>query len=405
MRVSVVMANFDGARHLPAAIASVLRQSHADLELLVADDGSTDASVAIVRDWAARDARVRLLAPAPGAAARGPGAARNRALDAATGDWIAVVDSDDLVHPDRLARLLAAADRLGADLVADDLVFFGTAPGAGGRTLLAPLGPAAPFAVGPAEYLAASGEDRRRPALGYLKPVIRRAALGGLRYDPALRVGEDYDLVLRLLLAGARFHVVPDPTYLYRRHPGSVSHRLSVPVAEAMLAAHDRLADGAPAALAPALGRRRAGLARALAYERLVAALKAGRAGPAAAVLARRPGLAAALARSLGERLARRTADARPLAAARPAATIRLGAGAARRLAAPPLAIPFPAPPPPGGSWPAPPGPAAAALSALSERFRLSPEPADPAGDWAAWLLPDRHAEAHAPDGASSGSR
>ncbi|MCX7645886.1 MAG: glycosyltransferase, partial [Rhodobacteraceae bacterium] len=308
MRVSVVMANRDGARHLPAAIASVLRQSHADLELLVADDGSTDASAAIVRDWAGQDARVRLFARPVGAPAQGPGAARNRALAAATGDWIAVMDSDDLMHPERLARLLAAAERLGAGLVADDLVFFGAAPGAGGRTLLGPGAPAAPFAVGPAEYLAASGEDRRRPALGYLKPLIRREVLGDLRYDPTLRVGEDYDLVLRLLLAGARLHVLPDPTYLYRRHAASVSHRLSVPLAEAMLAAHDRLAAGAPARLGPALARRRAGLVRALAYERLVAALKAGRPAPAAAALARRPGLAAALARSLGERRARHRA-------------------------------------------------------------------------------------------------
>ncbi|MCX7646470.1 MAG: hypothetical protein N2Z62_14400, partial [Rhodobacteraceae bacterium] len=120
-------------------------------------------------------------------------------------------------------------------------------------------------------------------------------------------------------------------------------------------------------------------------------------------------------ARSLGERRARhRAAAAAP--PARPAAAIRLGAEVPRQAEAPPLALAFPAPPPPGKAWPAPPGPAAAALSALSERFRLVPVPQDAAGTWAAWLIPDVHEAdersgghagpgAHAPGGPSGGSR
>jgi succinoglycan biosynthesis protein ExoO len=399
MTVSVLMANRNGLGHLPAAIGSVLRQTHADLELIVSDDGSDDGSPDLVRYLAAGDGRLRLVLRPEGAPG-GPGAARNRALAAARGDWIAVVDGDDLIHPERLARMIAAADRLGADLVADDLVFFGTAPGTGGRTLLHPLALCAPQEVDAAAFLAASGEGGRLPAYGYLKPLIRRSALGSLRYDETLTVGEDYDLVLRLLIGGARYALLPDPTYLYRRHAASVSHRLSAAAAAAILAAHDRIAGDAPAALGAALRARRPGLERALAYARLVEALKARRIGRAALMLAARPALARMLARSLGERLSRRA----PVSGERADATVRLGAGLPESLTAP-LAIPCPAPPAPGGAWDVPPAGMAVAISALSERLRLAPEPLDAAGQWAGWLVPDAYPRDAGDPGASIGSR
>lgn len=201
MKVSVIMANYRGAEHLFAAISSVLRQSHADLELIVSDDASPDESGAIVRAVAANDARVRLIDAAMNA---GPAAARNRALDAATGDWIAIVDSDDLLHVNRFERLLAAATYLGADMIADDLVFFGDTAEASGRTLLQPLDLCAPLKVTTSLFLKASGENAQIPAFGYLKPMIRRDFIGVARYDENLRIGEDYDFILRLLMSGAR---------------------------------------------------------------------------------------------------------------------------------------------------------------------------------------------------------
>lgn len=131
--VSVVMANFRGAAYLPAAMASVLAQSERRLELILADDASDDDSVAIARRIAAQDARVRVIASARNG---GPATTRNLALDAARGAWIAVVDSDDLIHPHRLERLIVAAEATGADLIADDLVFFGAVPEPQGLSLI-----------------------------------------------------------------------------------------------------------------------------------------------------------------------------------------------------------------------------------------------------------------------------
>ena len=119
--VSVVMANFQAGDKIVPALQSVLGQTMADLEVIVSDDASQDHSMALVRALAKDDARVRLIESQTNG---GPACCRNRALDAARGSWIAVVDSDDIIHPERLERLLDVARRDDLDIVADDLLMF-----------------------------------------------------------------------------------------------------------------------------------------------------------------------------------------------------------------------------------------------------------------------------------------
>ncbi|MGL5009183.1 MAG: glycosyltransferase family 2 protein [Paracoccaceae bacterium] len=381
MKVSVIMANYRGAQHLFAGITSVLRQSHADLELIVSDDASPDGSLGIVRAAMAGDGRVRLIEAEVNA---GPASARNRALDAASGDWIAIVDSDDLLHPNRLERLLAAAKRLNADMIADDLMFFGDTVEASGRTLLQPLDLCAPMFVTTSLFLEASGESRRLPALGYLKPLIRRSLIDTHRYDASLRIGEDYDFIVRLLMAGGRFAVIPDPTYLYRRHSASISHRLTESAVSAMLAAHDRVAEDAGASELSLLARRRRGLVALWRYECLLAAVRQRRFGYALGLLLRSPSLLGQILRSLGERFARPAMSD----VEKPVAQLRLGLGLPHREMGQLLSVPCSAVPQAGGIWSAAPAKMAAVLSRLSARYCLSCVVEDEAGAWAAGLLP-----------------
>ena len=110
-RVSAISIFFNAADYLAEAIDSVLRQDFADFELLLVDDGSTDGSTEIARDYVQRDpSRIRYLHHA-GHANRGMSAARNLGLRAARGDLVAFIDADDRWRNGKLVEQLAILDR------------------------------------------------------------------------------------------------------------------------------------------------------------------------------------------------------------------------------------------------------------------------------------------------------
>jgi len=304
--ISVVMANFEAGEKIVHALRSVLRQSVSNLEVIVSDDCSGDDSLDHVRRLMTEDDRIRLVTAERNG---GPARCRNRALDQARGQWIAVVDSDDIIHPERFERLLAAAVEHGSDVVADDLLLFfedGSAP----RLMLGD-DVSRNFLVSPERWVLAGVDGSS--ALGYLKPLIRAEKLKTLRYDEELRIGEDYDLILRLLLEGASMLVVPEPYYLYRRHSGSISHRLSVADMEAMLerqvalvGSYEPFSDR----LAAAFKMRLDALRQGLGYEHLVRHIKARNVPAALALLLRQPSYAGKLWASFTEGRQRRSAPA-----------------------------------------------------------------------------------------------
>ncbi|WP_298129159.1 glycosyltransferase, partial [Micropruina sp.] len=112
--VSVIVPVRDGERHLRQALESIVAQTLTDLEVIVVDDGSRDATPAIIAEFAARDPRVRGL---PGPATGSAGDARNAGLAVATGDYLAFWDADDQFGPTLLADLYARALADRADIV------------------------------------------------------------------------------------------------------------------------------------------------------------------------------------------------------------------------------------------------------------------------------------------------
>ncbi|MCO5065960.1 MAG: glycosyltransferase family 2 protein [Rhizobiaceae bacterium] len=304
--ISVIVANYNGERFLRRSIASILSQTHRNLEVIVSDDGSTDGSLTVLEELARDDPRVRFLADGTNG---GPSRARNRALDAARGEWVAVVDSDDLLHPERFERMLAVATSHSADAVADNLLHFQDDRTAPATLLFSDEQFDRMFQLTAELAVRADTEGSGLPNFGYLKPFIRTARLGGLRYDERLKIGEDYDFMLRLLLKGAKFLIVPEPTYLYRRHSTSTSHRLSVKAVEEQIEGQLRLESeltSAEPALKAELAARMAALQRGLRFEKLVAAIKDKRFVDATGLLARDPALSSMLFNSLRERTARR---------------------------------------------------------------------------------------------------
>jgi succinoglycan biosynthesis protein ExoO len=310
--VSVLMANRDGAPWIAEAVRSVLQQGLDPIELILVDDASGDDSVARARAAAGGDPRLKLVRLER---SLGPGGARNRALAEARGDWAAVVDSDDMVVRGRFLRLLALARARRADLVADNLIPFsasGDQP-----PMLRGAAWNRPREVSLAEFIACNRPFAPGACLGYLKPLIHRSAFVrlGSGYDERLRVGEDYDLVARLLATGARYWIDPAPRYRYRRHAASTSHRLRRNDVEALLEADDRFrARGgfSPEVLA-ALERRRRSLKRALAYDGIIAALKARSPGRALGQAMAEPGALPLLMFPIAARVARLRGGARAI--------------------------------------------------------------------------------------------
>lgn len=273
--VSIITANHNGAEFLAAAARSVLGQTLTALEWIIADDASTDDSLAVIAAACAGDSRVRVL---PAAVNGGPAVARNRALASARGAWLAVFDSDDLMEPNRLEGLLAEALSSDADIVVDNVRVFSAADPTG-QPLLNGQAYANPHWISLADYVASSRMYAPQPGLGYLKPMFNSDKLGPLRYRENLKIGEDYDLVLNLMARGARLRFVPPALYGYRKHGASISavmrgeHLVQMMTAdadfEAGLAAH-------PPQVRRAQRRRRRSLETALAYDTIICALKRG---------------------------------------------------------------------------------------------------------------------------------
>ncbi|TPG16472.1 glycosyltransferase [Sphingomonas koreensis] len=305
--ISFAVANYNGERFLEDAVASALAQRGVDVEVLIVDDCSSDGSWQRAQSLADRDPRIRAWRLPEN---RGPGGARNLALDHARGDWLAVLDSDDLIHPDRMRRLVAEAHVTQATIVADDLLVFDdddrTSPQlflAGGRTAGAQW-------IDLPGYLRETAMYGRHPNLGFLKPVFQLDFLRAhaLRYDDRLRIAEDDDLIVRALAAGARYRLLPEPMYFYRKHGTSISHRLSAAHADRMMAAADRLDPlirQKDSTCATPWRRRRRALRRAWGFSHLVEALKRRDVGAAAAIVSRTPAALSLLRQPIGARAAR----------------------------------------------------------------------------------------------------
>ena len=178
--VSVIVANYNGEKFIADAIRSACNQSLRSIEVIVSDDASTDSSVQIVKSLVAEDNRIRLIRSRVNG---GAAAARNRALDVARGRWISILDSDDLMHPDRILSLIEEGESSNADIVADDLLLFDADRRAPPQTLFAGRWSRAAHWVSAEDYLATNNFYGRGPALGYLKPIFRASVIAKAKYS------------------------------------------------------------------------------------------------------------------------------------------------------------------------------------------------------------------------------
>lgn len=219
---------------------SALQQADVDVEVVLVDDGSSDDTADIVADMAVQEPRIVLLRRGR---REGASTARNAAIGAARGAWIAVLDADDLVAPERSRCLLDLAAATSADIVADNFERFVDDDERPISTMLDERPGAYSFFVDPASFLRGNAMFDSKARLGYVKPMFRAAFLESkkIRYVDDILIGEDYYIIMECLLEGARFVVTSDRLYKYRVRPGSLSWRLQVPHVQRLLRAHEAL--------------------------------------------------------------------------------------------------------------------------------------------------------------------
>lgn len=207
--VSVIIPVFNAGKYLPSCLDSVCGQTLGDLEIICIDDGSTDASPATMQDYAARDARVRIITFPQN---RGVSAARNAGIDAATGDYLGFVDGDDTIDPDFYEKLYSEAHRTGAEVVKGDILAFDPETGKDTRE----------------DWLQINHLVRRHKAyfhFTFTTAIWSRRLLvdNGIRFPEGLGYFEDPCFTMQAALYYDRLSIVDDALYHYTQHRGSAT--------------------------------------------------------------------------------------------------------------------------------------------------------------------------------------
>jgi glycosyltransferase involved in cell wall biosynthesis len=274
---SILTAAYNASATVGATVESVLAQTEPSWELIVVDDGSRDGTGAAVEAYA-EDERVSLIVQEN----RGLSGARNTALAAARGGYVALLDADDLYMPHYLSAMREALEGdPGAGFAYTDAWLLDDATGRiARRTAMADQRP--PASAPP------TARDLLRELIErnfvYVSAVVRREALDRVGpFDVSLPSLEDYDLWLRLAAGGYRAVRAPGVHAVYRRRAGSLSsneRRMRETEVRVLRMAAERLpGDDALRALAER---------RAVAVEAHLAALSGARRLRAAALRARR---------------------------------------------------------------------------------------------------------------------
>jgi glycosyltransferase involved in cell wall biosynthesis len=212
--VSVLMPCYNAAETIDEAIASVVEQTLPSLELVIVDDGSSDGTAEKAGAWSARDARVRILRQDHA----GIVVALNAGWRACRSAFVARMDADDRSHPERLAKQWARM-KADPDLAVVSCMVEAFPPGEvrqGFRVYVGWLnGLLTNEDIGRQMFVEAP--------MAHPSTVIRRAWLDRVGGYQDHGWPEDYDLWLRLYLAGARFAKVPEVLLAWREHPARLT--------------------------------------------------------------------------------------------------------------------------------------------------------------------------------------
>lgn len=210
--VSVVIASYNMGKYLPTAVHSVLSQTYPHLEINIVDDGSTDDTPEVMRQFS-ENPRVRYHRQPNGGQAK----AKNKGIAEAKGNYIAFLDADDLWTPDKLEKQLPLFD--GFNKVGVIYTNFQCIDEKGN-----PLPtPKRPYYTGKI-----SSRLIIENFVTGMSSIVKRECFDAVGlFDESLPMGIDYDLWLRISTK-YEFEFLDEATYLYRQWPGQMSHNHNI---------------------------------------------------------------------------------------------------------------------------------------------------------------------------------
>lgn len=221
--ISVIIPVYNTEKYLRRCIDSVLASDYHDFEILLINDGSTDNSPDICREYSLKDSRIKVFHQKN----QGVSAARNHGISIASGEWLIFVDSDDYITKDFLSTISNARYQ-NADFLLFDFIKSTDGP----CKAASPVTPISIRKKGmlkllqrilvPRRLSPDTNADFRSPcARAYKKSIIDQY---GIRFSPRLSVGEDLLFNLEYQLKAVSCVYTPVPVYIYDVHMGSATH-------------------------------------------------------------------------------------------------------------------------------------------------------------------------------------
>jgi HAD superfamily hydrolase (TIGR01509 family) len=219
VRLSVIVPAYNAVNYIRPTLDNILEQDMADMEVICVDDGSTDSTLDIMREYESRDSRIVVVTKPNGRL----GSARNAGLNVARGEYVAYVDSDDFITPGYFSTLYKAAVEHDADIAMCDIKRI--------------KGKSTKCFFNIKEYVETDDVARKLrichcpPSFYSVNMLVRRSVIenAGLRF-PEKVFYEDATYTFRLLCVSGRLVTVPGPQYIYIHHPGSIVHSRQTPV-------------------------------------------------------------------------------------------------------------------------------------------------------------------------------
>lgn len=238
-KVSIIVPCYKAEQYLGGCVKSIRRQTLADIEIILVDDGSPDRVPQMCDHYAAKDTRIKVIHKENA----GVGAARNDGFAASSGDYVLFCDSDDFLESDACEKLYRAAENADADVALGDVYRVYGAKRRYARFF------AEPFTADDRDTLddLVRADFSRKfcrnappegPAFGYGGPwnkLVRRAFLAenGIGFDTSLKgIFDDILFTAYLYAAAKRVVYIPEPVYNYRILEGSVTHSFKPDIPE-----------------------------------------------------------------------------------------------------------------------------------------------------------------------------